>query len=49
MRISGNSASVNTGRRADRVPFRVNQMDLHRHHWPEFEGECEVRRLEDNQ
>ena len=23
-------------------------MELHRVHWPEFEGECEVRPLEDN-
>jgi hypothetical protein len=22
-------------------------MDLHRVHWPEFEGECEIRPFED--
>jgi hypothetical protein len=30
------------------LEYATRFMELHRQHWPEFEGECEVRPLEDN-
>ena len=33
--------------KAEALEYARQFMDLHLKHWPEFEGECEVRPLED--
>jgi hypothetical protein len=45
--IIGGYAIVNAKSREQARELAEQFMDLHRIHWPEFEGECEVRPLED--
>ncbi|HUQ18924.1 MAG TPA: YciI family protein [Gemmatimonadaceae bacterium] len=44
--IIGGYAMVEVNSKDEALEFARNFMDLHREHWPEFEGECEVRELE---
>jgi hypothetical protein len=46
--IIGGYALMEMKSRAEALEYATKFMDLHRQHWPEFEGECEVRQLEDN-
>ena len=45
--VIGGYALVDIGSREEAMKTAREFMDLHRVHWPEFEGECEVRQLED--
>lgn len=45
--IVGGYALVEVASREDALKVARQFMDLHRVHWPAFEGECEVRPLED--
>ncbi len=45
--IVGGYAIVNAKSREHAREIGQQFMDLHRVHWPEFEGECEIRPLED--
>ena len=45
--VVGGYAMVEVASRADALQFARRFMDLHRVHWPAFQGECEVRPLED--
>ena len=45
--VIGGYALVQTGSREEALDIARKFMDLHRVHWPEFEGVCEVRPLED--
>ena len=42
----GGYAIVNAKSREHAREIGERFMDLHRVHWPEFEGECEIRPLE---
>jgi hypothetical protein len=44
--VVGGYAIVNAKDRQDAEQFARQFMELHRTHWPAFEGECEVRPLE---
>jgi hypothetical protein len=44
--IVGGYALINAASQADALALAREFMDLHLKHWPEFEGECEVRPLE---
>jgi hypothetical protein len=44
--IVGGYALVEAKSRDEALGFARQFMELHRIHWPEFEGECEVRPLE---
>jgi hypothetical protein len=44
--VVGGYAIVEAASDAQARDFAQQFMDLHRVHWPEFEGECEVRPLE---
>ena len=44
--IVGGYAIVNAKSRHEALELAREFMELHRVHWPEFEGECEVRPLE---
>jgi hypothetical protein len=44
--IIGGYALVEAKSTAEAVEFAKQFMELHRLHWPEFNGECEVRTLE---
>jgi hypothetical protein len=44
--VVGGYAIVEAATRAEALALANRFMDLHRVHWPEFEGECEVRPLE---
>jgi hypothetical protein len=46
--IIGGYALINAKSDTDAVDLAKKFMDLHREHWPEFEGDCEVRPLEDH-
>jgi hypothetical protein len=46
--IIGGYALMEMKSKAEALEYARQFMDLHREHWPEFEGECEVRPLEDN-
>ena len=46
--IIGGYALMEMKSKAEALEYARKFMDLHRQHWPEFEGECEVRPLEDN-
>ncbi|HUJ28512.1 MAG TPA: YciI family protein [Myxococcales bacterium] len=41
--VVGGWAILNFDKRADAVKFCTEFMELHRKHWPEFDGESEVR------
>ncbi len=43
----GGYALVEAKSKQEALDLASRFMDLHRVHWPEFEGECEVRPLED--
>jgi hypothetical protein len=45
--IIGGYALVEVSSREEAMKVARHFMELHRVHWPEFEGECEVRQLED--
>ncbi len=45
--IVGGYALVDVPSRDEALKVAREFMELHRVHWPEFEGECEVRPLED--
>jgi hypothetical protein len=45
--VVGGYAMVEVGSREEALEFARQFMELHRVHWPAFEGECEVRPLED--
>ena len=45
--IVGGYAIVNARSKEHAREIGERFMDLHRIHWPEFEGECEIRALED--
>ena len=44
--IVGGYAVVDAKTREEALELARKFMDLHRIHWPEFEGECEIRPLE---
>jgi hypothetical protein len=44
--VIGGWAILKAASKAEVVRFTTEFMDLHRKHWPEFEGECEVRPIE---
>ena len=44
--LIGGWAILQADSRADIVRLTTEFMELHRTHWPEFEGECEVRRID---
>ena len=44
--VVGGYAIVNAKDRKDAEQFARKFMELHKEHWPAFEGECEVRPLE---
>lgn len=46
--VIGGWAIVNAASKAEIVRFSTEFMDLHRKHWPEFEGESEVRPMFDH-
>lgn len=45
--LVGGYAMVEVKSEKEAREFARQFMELHRKHWPEFEGECEVRPLED--
>jgi len=45
--VVGGYALVEAKSKDEAIAFATRFMDLHRVHWPTFEGECEVRPLED--
>lgn len=44
--VIGGYAMIEATSTAEAVAFAKQFMELHRVHWPEFDGECEVRTLE---
>ncbi len=46
--IVGGYALMELASKEEALEFARRFMELHRQHWPEFEGECEVRPLEDH-
>ena len=47
--IIGGYALMEMKSNAEALEYARKFMDLHLQHWPEFEGECEVRPVEDQQ
>jgi hypothetical protein len=45
--VIGGWAILNVPTKADAVRVAIEFMDLHRKHWPGFDGECEVRPMFD--
>jgi len=45
--LVGGYAMAELGSREEALQLAKEFMDLHRIHWPEFDGTCEVRPLED--
>jgi len=45
--IVGGFAIIDAQSRAQAIDIATRFMELHRVHWPEFTGECEVRPFED--
>src|SRR5262245_19354641 len=45
--VVGGFALVEVGSRDEALKIARDFMELHRVHWPAFEGECEVRPLDD--
>jgi hypothetical protein len=41
--VIGGWAILEAGSKAEAVRIATEFMELHRKHWPEFDGECEVR------
>ena len=46
--IIGGYAIIDATSKDDALALARRFMDLHRVHWPEFEGECEARPMEDS-
>ena len=46
--VVGGYALVEVKSKEEALQVARQFMDLHRIHWPEFDGECEVRPLEEN-
>ncbi len=44
--VVGGYALIEAKSKAEALEMATEFMELHRIHWPEFEGECEVRPLE---
>ena len=44
--VIGGWAILQADSQAEILRLSTEFMDLHRQYWPEFEGECEVRRIE---
>ena len=44
--VVGGYALINAKSKAEAIDIATRFMDIHRVHWPAFEGECEVRPLE---
>ncbi len=44
--VIGGWAILEAGSKAEILRLTTEFMELHRKHWPEFEGECEVRPIE---
>jgi len=44
--VVGGYALIETRTREEAMKIAYDFMEVHRVHWPEFEGECEVRPLE---
>jgi hypothetical protein len=47
--VIGGYAIVDVKSRKEALDLATQFMDLHRVHWPAFEGECEVRPLDDTE
>jgi hypothetical protein len=45
--VVGGYAMAEFASKEEALTMARDFMDLHRKHWPSFEGECEVRPLED--
>jgi hypothetical protein len=45
--VIGGWAILSTKTREEAIRISIEFMELHRQHWPEFEGECEVRPMFD--
>jgi hypothetical protein len=45
--VIGGWAILKTDSKAEAIRIATEFMELHRKHWPEFEGECEVRPMFD--
>jgi Uncharacterized protein conserved in bacteria len=45
--IVGGYATINADSDKEALDYATEFMELHRIHWPEFTGECEMRPLED--
>lgn len=45
--IIGGWAILQAATKAEALRFATEFMELHRQHWPEFEGECELRQMFD--
>ena len=45
--VIGGWAILQTASKSEAVRIATEFMEMHRKHWPEFEGECEVRPVED--
>lgn len=45
--VIGGWAILNAGSKAEAIRIANEFLELHRKHWPEFEGECEVRPMFD--
>ncbi len=45
--VIGGYALIEVASKEEAMKMARQFMELHRVHWPEFEGECEVRQLED--
>ena len=45
--VVGGYSVIEAPTHADAVELATRFMELHRAHWPEFEGECEVRPFEE--
>ena len=44
--VIGGFAILNAGSKKEAIELAKEFMDLHIQHWPEWEGECEVREME---
>ncbi len=45
--VIGGWAILNAGSKAEAVRLATEFLELHRRHWPGFDGECEVRQMFD--
>ncbi|MCL2450764.1 MAG: YciI family protein [Polyangiaceae bacterium] len=43
--VIGGWAIFKASSKAEAIRFATEFLDIHRKHWPEFEGECEVRAM----